>query len=90
MAIGFGPGAEMHRTVGKQRKLSSKRSLKDSSNATEIKNMHKGLKYKEASVEQLENIKADLKNANRRSLYITIIITLIVFGLVGYILKPFF
>ncbi len=79
MALGFGPGSEMLRTVKKQRSSRKKSSLKESSEATSNgENANVGLKFKEATPEILEEIRKDaIRAKNRDTIVISIMIGLI-------------
>lgn len=71
MPIGWGPASEMTRTVNKQRKGSVKRSLKESSDSTlPGENLDKPLKFKEATPEQLEEIRTRLQKENKQKVII--------------------
>jgi hypothetical protein len=84
MGIGFGPGSNMIRAVNKQRSARKKRSLKESSESTAISGeKEKGLKFKKASPEQLEQIRNKMKAQNKKNLLITIaVICLLGIGII--------
>ena len=76
MGIGFGPGADLVKSTNKQRSSRKKRSLKESSEGTLFGNDSEvGLKFKESSPEQLEQIREKMKIQNRKNLVVTIILT---------------
>jgi hypothetical protein len=79
MAIGFGPGSDMVRTTNKQRSSRKKRSLKESSDQTAIGNDNEvGLKYKESSPAQLEQIRDKMKVKNRKNLQVAIVLVALI------------
>ena len=87
MAIGFGPGRDMQKEVNKQRSNRKKRSLKESSETTMFgKNAEKGLKFKEASPEQIEEIRATMKKQNQRNAIITFVLLGLLLLIIIYIM----
>jgi hypothetical protein len=75
MAIGFGPGSDMVRKTNKQRSSRKKRSLKESSDQTLIgSDSETGLKFKESTPEQLDEIRAKMKIRNRKNTQVTVVL----------------
>lgn len=88
MAIGFGPGSDMVRTVNKQRGGSKKRTLKESSKNTELSKKDKsGIAYQSASPEVLEKIQLKAKQERKRKIIGNIIFAVVLIGIVLYILQ---
>lgn len=86
MAIGFGPGSEMQKSVNKQRSSRKKRSLKESSDGTAFgKNAEVGLKFKEATPEQLAEIREKMQKEKKRNLVITLVLLGMLLAVVIYV-----
>ena len=66
MAIGFGPGSEMQRTVNNQRKQLRKSGSKNTTQSN-TSGEKKGLKYQKATPEQLEAIREKMKKSRQRN-----------------------
>lgn len=78
MAIGFGPGAEMHKAVNAQRGTGKRRSLKESSNQTlNTINSTTPLNYKKATQAQLDEIRERMAAEDKRNQIIVAIITVV-------------
>jgi len=85
MGFGYGPGADMMKSVKEQKSHKVKRSLKDSTDMTmHGKNGSKALRFASSTPEQIEEIRKQMQAETKRNQKVALIISLIILLAITY------